>query len=101
MCFQPTRWLSSGVRGRFAEVRRMGFWVHGHNANGLPMEPVFSEAFSPDLARAEAERAGMVVERVEAEEGSHLVQMPEFRKARVHARLSPFDLAHQLARLFR
>jgi hypothetical protein len=79
----------------------MGFTVHGHNGNGLPMEPYFSDAISPEMAQAEAERAGMVVERVEAEVGARSVQTPKFRKARFRTRLNPFDLAHGLAWLFR
>src|SRR5580700_3438880 len=79
----------------------MGFTVHGHNGNGLPMEPYFSDAISPEMAQAEAERAGMVVERVEAEVGARSVQTPKFRQARFRTRLNPFDLAHSLGWLFR
>jgi hypothetical protein len=78
----------------------MGYWVHGHSANGLPLNPIYSEASTHELAQAEAERGGMVVDRVEAGDGEGLIPRAISRTNPV-AHKAPFSLARSLAFLFR
>lgn len=44
----------------------MPFRVHGRDANGLPIDPLFVDTDDENLARANANAQGMQVERVEA-----------------------------------
>lgn len=78
----------------------MGFWVHGHSANGLPLNPIYSEASTSELAQAEAERGGVVVDRVEGGDGAGL-NLGATSRTKPVVCAGSFGLARTVALLFR